>query len=682
MRFTRTTVSSLALGLLVAAFAERAEARITRIMIKSIEKPTFDGRAFGPGGSVGAYEKLRGVAFGEVDPADPGNALIVDLRLAPRTAAGKVAYSMDFFILKPVDLAKGNHKLFMEVNNRGRKLFGAFNLSGGDNNPTTAADAGGAFLMNQGYSLAWNGWDISAEPGGDRLTITVPVARNRDGSKIVGPSYEYLVFDNATTKSAPLSYAAASLDKSEATLTVRQHLTDPRTPVDSSGWEFANERSIRLLPAGTAFQQSAIYEFIFRAKNPLVAGLGFAATRDFVSFLRHAAADDFGNPNPLAGDVRLAHAFAISQPGRYLNDFVTLGFNEDERGRQVFDGVENWIAGGDGVALNFRFAQPARTERNRQNHLYPEANFPFAFPPTFDPLTGETDGRMVRCSEAHTCPKFLQVISANEYWVKAGSLAHTDARGRDLPDPEDVRFYLLSSVEHTVAGGPNSPGACQQLQNTTDPNPALRALFIALDEWVSLGVLPPMSEVPRASDEDVAVFSVAQPDGLGVVPQDELGWPDIPGVTYSGIITVRHLFDWGPLFKDGILTINPPDFSGPVYPSFVSKVDEDGNELAGVRLPPVAAPIATTSGWALRAPAFGGPDGCETSGQWIPFPATEAERDASGDPRASLEERYQDHQGYVSAVREAAEQLQERRLLLPDDVKRYIAAAEASNVLR
>jgi len=683
MRRTRTTVSSFALGLLVTAFAERAEARITKIMITSVERPTFGGTSFGTNGSGGAYEKLRGVAFGEVDPADRRNALIVDLRLAPRTATGKVGYSMDIFILKPMDLAKGNHKLFMEVNNRGGKLFGPFNLSGGGNNPTTAADAGGAFLMNQGYSMAWNGWDISAAPGNDRLTITVPVATNPDGSAITGPSYEYLVFDNATTKSAPLSYAAASLDKSKATLTVRQHLTDPRATIDSSGWEFVNERSIRLLPAGTAFQQSAINEFMFTAKNPLVAGLGFAATRDFVSFLKHATADDFGNPNPLAGDVRLAHAFTVSQPGRYLNDFVSLGFNEDERGRPVFDGVENWIAGGDGVALNFRFAQPGRTERNRQNHLYPEANFPFAFPRTFDPLTRETDGRIVRCSETRTCPKFLQVISANEYWVKAGSLAHTDARGRDLPDPEDVRFYLLSSVEHTVAGAaPNSRGVCQQFQNTTDPTPALRALFIALDEWVSYGIRPPKSKVPRASDEDTAVFSIPQPNGLGVVPQDELGWPNIPGVTYTGVITVRHLFDWGPLFKEGILTINPPDFSGPVYPSFVSRVDKDGNEVAGVRLPPVAAPIATTSGWALRAPAFGGPDGCESSGQWIPFAATKAERRASGDPRKSLEERYKNHEGYVRAVRKAAEKLEKRRLLLPDDVKRYIDAAEASDVLR
>jgi hypothetical protein len=673
--------SMSALALLVVIVPRRAEARITKIVITSVENPTFGGTAFGVNGSVGAYQKLRGVAFGEVDPVDARNAVLTDVELAPRSA-GKVTYSMDIYILRPINLSNGNRKLFFEVNNRGNKLFGPFNFSGGGNNPTTAADAGGALLMNQGYSLAWSGWDISAAPGGDRLTITVPVATNRDGSTITGPSYEYIVFDNATTTSYALAYAAATLDKSNATLTVRQHLTDARTSIASTGWEFVNERTIRLLPAGTAFQQSAIYELTYTAKNPLVAGLGFAATRDFVSFLRHASTDDFGNANPLAGHVDHVHAFAVSQPARYLNDFVTLGFNEDEGGNRVLDGVVNWIAGGSGSNENFRFAQPGRTERNRRDHLYPEANFPFAFNSVHDPLTGRTDGRGVQCAKSHTCPKFMQVISANEYWVKASSLAHTDARGHDLPDLHDTRSYLLSGVEHTLSGAaPNSRGVCQQFQNTTDPSPALRALFAALDEWVTWGINPPKSEVPRVSD-GTAAFSVPQLTGLAVVPRQDLGWRDIPGVTYSGLITARHLFNWGPLFSEGILTINPPDFSGPVYPSFVSKVDEDGNEIAGVRLPPVAAPIATTTGWALRAAAFGGPDGCESSGQWIPFAATKAQRVANGDRRKSVEERYKDHDGYVKAVAKAAKKLAKDRLLLSDDVQRYVDAAQASDVLR
>ena len=657
--------------------ASIAEARITKIEITSAESPTFGGTAFG---TVGAYEKLRGKAYGEVDPADRRNALITDIDLAP-TVGGKVQYSMDIYILKPINLGQGNNKLFMEVNNRGNKLF--YGLNGSPpataNNPTTATDAGDAFLMKQGYSLAWNGWDISAAPGNDRLTITVPVAT--DGGTITGPSYEYIVFDNSTTMTSTLAYAAATLDKSQATLTVRQHLTDAAVPIPATGWEYTSGAgtAIRLLPAGTPFQQSAIYEFSYTAKDPLVAGLGLAATRDFLSFLRYATADDFGHPNPLAGHVDHVYAFTVSQPARYVNDFQTLGFNEDEQGRRAIDGILNWIGAGTGVAINFRFAQTARTERNRQNHRYPEGNLPFAYPELTDPYTGKTGGRGVRCAETDTCPKALEVNSANEYWVKTGSLLHTDPTGKDLHhDPKNVRFYMLSSVEHTVSGSPPlSAGSCQQYRNPTDPNPALRALFVALDEWVVDDVKPPKSEVPG---KGTAVYSIPLSDGVGYIPQEALGFPDIPGVTYTGVVTVRHLFDFGPLFDNGIMTINPPDFSGPVYPSFVSKVDKDGNDIAGIRLPPVEVPIATTTGWALRATAFGGPDGCESFGQWIPFKKTKAERKAAGDPRHSLEERYKNHDDYVKEVRKAAEKLEKRRFLLPADVQRYIDQAQASNV--
>jgi hypothetical protein len=680
------TNTLLALAASTVLAAPIAEARITRIEITSVESPTFkdpsgSARTFG---AVGAYEKLRGKAYGEVDPRDKRNAVITDIELAPRNARGNVEYSMDIYILKPVSLRDGNRKLFMEVNNRGGKLFGAFNGSGGGNNPTTAVDAGDAFLMNQGYSLAWNGWDISATAGNNNLTITVPVAKNRDGSEITGPSYEYIVFDNPAT-SSPLAYAAAnSADKASARLTVRDHLRDTPVEIPASGWGYTSDAgtAIQLLPAKTPFKQSAIYEFSYIAKNPLVAGLGWAATRDFVSFLRHARADDYGNANPLADHAKHTYTFSVSQPARYLNDFETLGFNEDERGRRVIDGILNWIGAGNGIGLHVRFAQPGRTERNRQNHRYPEANFPFTYERLKDPFSHDKAGRGERCEKSETCAKSLQVNSANEYWVKTGSLLHTDPRGRDLEEaPDHVRFYLLSSVEHTVAGSAPTAGMCQQIRNINNPNPALRALFIALDQWVTGKRKPPRSQVPTRA---TAVYSIPLDNGIGFVPQAALGFPSIPGVTYSGLITVRHKFDFGPRYDDGIMDINPPDFSGPVYPSFVSKVDADGNDIAGIRLPPVSAPIATTTGWALRAVNFGGGpwDGCEASGQWIGFRSTRNERLATGDPRLSLEERYGTHQGYVNAVANAARALEARRFLLPADVQRYIDEAAASNVLR
>ena len=676
---------------LLAAMQGPALAHITRIVIAPVQSPTFAGTTFGPGGAVGAYEKWRGTAYGEIDPGDPHNSLVTDIGLAPLNAAGRVQYSMDVYILKPVDLSRSNGKLFFEVNNRGNKLFGSLNGSGGGNDPTTAADVGSGFLLNQGYVLAWSGWDPVAAPGGNRLTIQVPIAHYSGGAHITGTSYEYIEFDNATTTSAAISYPAVSTDTAQAHLTVKQHLTDVPVELPPTAWQFTSPTSIALLPAGTAFQQSAIYELTYTAQDPTVSGIGFAATRDFISFLRHARTDDYGNPNPLYGAIKETLGYTVSQPARYLNDFVWLGFNEDENRHIVFDGIENWIGAGDGVALNFRFSQDGRTERNRQHHLYPEGNFPFAFATTHDEITGKTDGRAHRCTRSGTCPKFLEVISANEYWVKAGSTVHTDTHGVDLLDDDEqedgktsevpeVRYYLLSGVEHTTSGAaPFARGVCQQYGNTTDPSPALRALLVDLDEWVALGHKPPRSAVPRMGEGN-AVYSVALGNGLGVVPQDALGWPDIPGVTYSGLITVRHHFNWGPEFDQGILSNDPPAFAGPVYPSFVSKVDEDGNEIAGVHLPPVAVPVATTTGWALRAPAFGGPDGCESSGQWIPFAATKAERLASGDPRLSLEERYATHDAYVARVAKAATDLQRRRLLLPADAQSYINAAQAAVV--
>ncbi len=655
------------------------QARIVRIEITSVQSPTFDGRLFG---AVGAYQKLRGRAYGELDPASPQNALITDIRLAPRNSRGMVEYATDIYILRPVDLPKGNHRLFVEVNNRGGKLFGGFNNSRGGNDPTTATDAGAAFLMNKGYTLVWNGWDPSVAAANNNLTISVPVAVQPDGSPVTGPSYEYIVFDNSTSLTYSLSYPASSTYQKQATLTVRDHLADTPTVVPAAGWEYVDARTIRLLPAGTPFRQSAIYEFAYTARNPMVAGIGFAATRDVVSFLRYAVADDFGHPNPLAGDVQFTFSFAVSQPARYLNDFQTLGFNADEQNRRVLDGIENWLGGGSGIGLNVRFAQPGRTERNRQNHLFPESVFPFAYPVTTDPFTGKTAGRLATCTATATCPKVLEINSANEYWVKAASLLHTDARGNDLPDPENVRFFLVSGAQHGTGDG-SKRGMCQQFQNPTNADPLLRALFVTLEDWVIKGTKPPDSAVPRRSAGN-AVLATGQPGfQTGLIPPSALGWPTIPDVRYTGAVTTRYQLDYGPSVAQGILSNYPPSVADrPMYVNFVSKVDADGNELAGIRLPGVAVPVATTTGWAIRAAGFGGDDGCEGSGQSIPFQKTRADRLSVNDPRRSLAERYQTHDGYVQAVRDAVQRLVNQRFLLEEDAALYNQSAQDSDVLK
>jgi len=652
-----------------------AEAHITKIVVTHLESPTFDGVSFG---EAGPYEKLRLRAFGEIDPTDPRNALIADIELAPRNARGMVEYAMDVVILKPIRLGNGNHRLLYYMNNRGNLdsplfpsigVLSVFNDGSGGNDPTTAAHAGNGFLMRQGYTIVSSGWDPGVAAGNNRLTIAVPVAVNAGGSPVVGPSLEEFVIDNASTVTAPLTYPAAALDKSQASLTVRVQYGDPPITIPATGWEYVGDRAIRLLPAGTPFTQGRLYELTYPAKDPLVAGLGFVATRDLAAFLRNADSDDVGTVNPLAGKIQRAYTFGISQPARYMRDFLHLGFNEDEQGKPVFDGILNWLGGGSGIFLNYRFAQPARTHRQHVGRWYPEREFPFANQVLFDPITGKTDGRLRRCLASNSCPRIFEVNSANEYWVKAGSLLHTDTLGNDLRDPRGVRHYLLSSHPHVASTG---LGICEQAGNPLVPNAGLRALLVALDDWVTRDEEPPASRVPRRRDGTLASST----------PQEQMGFPSIPGVTYNGLMTTGDLFDYGPLYDRGILTILPPLLLGSPYPAFVPTTDPDGNDLAGIRLPEIAAPLATYTGWGVRAAAFAGDDLCDAAGQRIGFPQTKAERLAAGDPRLSIEERYSTHEKYVKEVTRAAEHLFRRRLLLQEDAQRYVLAAEASSIGR
>jgi hypothetical protein len=669
---------ALAVAAAFALSAQLAEARITSVTwdpARSQAPSMFPGQSAAFGGlsfgTVGQYEKLRGTATGELDPNDPRNKVITDIELAPRNAAGMVTYSMDVFVLRPLNQANGNQRMLFDFNNRGQMRLGRLNNGTVTSDPVTAADAGDGYVMRHGFSVAGNGWDFGAS-GTANMKISVPRLTG-----LPGPSYEYLVFDNATTTAATLTFPANTLDKALARLTVRARLDDtPRTML-ASEWEYASSTQIRLLPAGTRFQQSAIYEFTYTARDPVVSGVGLAASRDWVSFLRHET--DLAK-NPLAGHVQHTYSYSISQPSRTLNDFVLFGFNEDLQGQRVLDGILSHTGGGSGDQINYRYGQTGRTERNRQNHLYPEGVFPFAHQTLTDPLSGKTTGRDDRCKASNTCPKRFEVNTSNEYWVKAGSLLHSDTHGKHLKEPHDVRYYLMSGQSHGV-GDVTDRGVCREFTNGVSPYPAHRALLLALDRWVSDGVKPPKSEIPHGGDR---AWAVPRPGSqVGVVPQDELGWPSIPGVLYTGVITTRYFLDFGGSLDDGIITNYPPSVVGrPSYRIFVSKVDEDGNEMAGVQMPGVAAPTATTTGWALRADQFGGPDGCESDGQNIPFARTKAERKANGDPRKSLEERYKDHDGYVKAVAKAARKLRKDGFLVEEDVRRFVDEAEASDVLR
>jgi len=691
MKPVRRTNIALALAAGAMLAASPAGARITKVVVDTAlsQTPTFGGYSW-PG--VGQYEKMVGKAFGEVNPHDRQNREIVDIEFAPRNARGNVEYSFNFYILKPIDLSKGAGKMMYEPPNRGGKTWSALGrVTGGGDDPGSITDPAvlaNAFLMPRGYTISWSGWEDLGTLDTFNASANFPVARfaptaaNPTGT-ITGPSYEYIVVGSAAA-SAALTFAAATLDKTKATLTHRVHLNDAPQIIPASGWNYnADGTAISLV--GGSFVANDIYEFAYTAKDPKVSGLGFAAVRDWMEFLRYERRDDYGNANPLARHIKRVYTEISSQPGRLLNDFRHLGFNETESGRKAFDGHMQWIAAGNGINMNYRFSQSGRTERNRQNHLYIEGRFPFANVRTFDPITRKSDSRYASCEKTDTCPLGMEIYSANEYWVKAASLLHTTPDGsRDLPDSKFTRNYFMSSMRHGTAASPGGPGTlpgrgvCQQADNPLNSAPVQRALFIALDEWATEGRKPPKSRVPKLEDGTL----------VPPLPQSGMGFPNIPSpfadtpgplVTYTGLKTTRYHFDYGlNFYETGIATINPPTFpfttpsyqddprNGPIYPSFIPKTDSDGNDIAGVRLADVTVPLATYTGWALRRGAQAS-DGCEAAGQFIPFAMTDAERDAKGDPRPSVAARYPTFAAYHGQVRAALNDMVEDRLLLCED---------------
>jgi hypothetical protein len=450
--------------------------------------------------------------------------------------------------------------------------------------------------------------------------------------------------------------------------------------VPSSGWDYVDAKlnAVKLTSGNFggpgSFGPTALYEFTYEAKDPVVAGLGFAAIRDLAAFLRTAKADDGGTPNPVAGDVQYVYSFCSSQPCRTMHDFVQLGFNEAEHTAtaraQAFDGVLNWKAGGSGMFMNYRFSQPVRTHRHHIARWTPEYQFPFSDVKVTDTVTGKTDYRLRRCEDTGTCPKVFEANSSNEYWAKASSMMQTDSEGRDLDltAAANVRYYLMASMPH---GSGNGPGICAQPRNPMLPNAVLRALLTDLDAWATAGAAPPANQMPRVADGTL----------VPPLPQEgfasDYGFPRIPGVVYNGAHHTGDLWDFGPDFDKGFVSVLPPKRIGTPYPVFVPKSDADGNDVAGIRIPDVAVPVATYTGWALRADGL---DGCDANGQKIAFAKTKAARLAAGDPRPSLEERYGDHATYVERVRGVARALKDQRFMLDEDVAAAVAAADAASV--
>ncbi|MCX7428058.1 MAG: alpha/beta hydrolase domain-containing protein [Planctomycetia bacterium] len=655
----------------VSLFGGRAGlAEVVRLEIQHRE-PFAEGHCFG---HAGAYEKIVGRLHLEVDPNDPANERVVDLKLAPRNAGGKVEFWTDFFLLAPADPKRGNRRLIHGVNNRGNKLMlGALNGRGG-NNPSTLADAGNGFLMREGYSILWCGWNGDILPGGDRLLIHLPVA-SENGKSITGKIYTEICVD-AKCLSQPLCpansdpYPAVSLDNGDAQLTARPTRAHAAIEVPRDQWSFARWEDGKAVPdpkhiyLKEGFQPGWLYELVYVGKDPRVTGLGLAAVRDVVSFFRYEAADAAGNANPLAGAVDRAYVFGISQSGRFIHHFIYEGFNVDPRRRAVFDAAMPHVAGGGRGSFNHRFAQTTRYGSQHEENGFPCDMFPFTSAPEKDPVTGEEGDTLSYARSRGPVPKMFFTQTSAEYWCRAASLLHTDVAGaRDIALDPDVRIYFIAGAQHVVSS--SDRGIHKYPHNTLDHTPALRALLVALDRWASAGEAPPESRYPRIADGTLVDLATYRRT-----------FPPMAGVQLPEGYRVPARLDFGPRWaSEGIADHAPPRFGEPYRP-LLPAVDADGNAVAGIRLPEVAVPLATYTGWNLRDAACGA-EGmlARFHGSLFPLSRTPDERRQTADRRPSILERYPRREDYVAKVAAAAVELKRERFLLDEDVVRIVEAA-------
>ena len=629
-------------------------AGVVRVEIKS-HGDVLEGRAFG---SAGPYEKLVGRVYFEVDPANPINRIITDLDKAPRNAAGKVEFSSDLYILRPKDPDRGNGTALYEVSNRGGKgMLSFFNRARGSLDPASAEEFGDGFLLNQGYTLVWLGWqwDPPQRPGLMRL-----YAPRAPGLK--GPvRSDFVLTEKATSHMLSdrehIPYLVADPNDPSAILTVRAKVDDPRRTIPRAQWKFSADRGSVEMASG--FEPYRIYEVVYTSEDPVLAGLGSAAVRDFFSHVKR-----FAEGSPIIS-VRRAYAFGVSQSGRFLRTYLYYGFNQDEKGLPVFDGVMPHVAGGGRGSFNVRYAQPSRDGHPWINFFYPSDIFPFTDEEQTDPDTGWTDGLLLVANKSKTAPRIFYTNSSYEYWGRAASLIHTSADGRaDAKLPDNVRIYQFSGGQHGPAGFPPTRGSGRNLSSPNDYKWSMRALLVAMDHWVKDGVAPPASIYPRIAGDTLVKPEVVQ-------------FPKIPGIEFPKIWHLAYRADYGPDFKTkGIVTNEPPKMAGKPYPIMVSQVDADGNETGGLRMPEVAVPLATYTGW-NQFNGKAGPAGELTGGQgsFIPFARTKAEREKKGDPRRSIEERYKDRDEYLAKVSAAATKLIEQGYLLPDDMPRIMKEA-------
>ena len=641
-------------ALALVTLAASVEARLTRFVIEKREPS-------------GQFEMLSGRFYGELNPKDSHNAIITDIQSAPRNARGMVEYSATFSMAKPADMSTASGVLIYSVTNRG-------------SGAATASAAGHVSVVS-----GWQG-DVVARAGVQ--TIEVPVAKDLTGPVLAR-------FINMPAKANTLSLTTAvsglvyqrplTLDSSKATLNRRASEDGEVMPIASGDWAFADCATVPFpgtpdaskICAKGGFDPAYLYELVFTAKDPLVMGIGYAATRDLNSFLRYADKDDAGTANPVAKKIQWVVSQGNSQSGNFIRSYIHLGFNQDEAGRIVWDGANPHIAGRQ-LALNYRFAVGGGIA----NPYEPGSEAVLWWNDYADKTRHRaTAGMLDRCRATKTCPKIFETFGTLEFWElrMSPNLIGTDAKA-DIPIPDNVRRYYFPGTTHGGGRGgfstaaPAVPNGCVLPANPNPESDTTRALMVDLVEWVTKGTAPPASRYPLLSHGDLVKATAAA-----------TGFPTIPGVpSPDGLVNSQLDYDFGPEFKyndlSGVITKWPPAIKQ-VIPTLVPRVNKDGNDEVGVPSVLHQAPLGTYVGWNVTAAGFNKGRICGLNGAVIPFAKTKAERVASGDPRPSLEERYGSHDAYVAAVKAAAANAVNERFLLPEDADRLVAQAVASDVL-
>lgn len=664
------------MGLALVVACGAASAAVDHIDITS-RTSVMGGRAFGV---AGPFEKIVGRVYFKVKPGEPHNRVIVDLDKAEKSADGDVVFSSDFWLLHPLDPDKANGGLLLEIPNRGHKnLLADINGAVPSADPTKEKEYGDRWLLRQGYTFAVLGWqwDLAEAPGIMRLSA--PVAHEADGKPITGLLRDDFTLPTKTT-SLPLGhillgsvggveYPVSNPDDPRNVLTVRDGPTAERQIIPREEWSFAREenyteagkRGRRTVPDTNhillkkGFEPGKLYELVYVVQDPVVAGLGLAAVRDFVSYLKN-------DKNDIA-TVSRAYAIGISQSGRFLRHFLYQNFNADEQGRQVFDGITAIVAGAGRGSFNHRFAQPSRDAAPLSAVFYPTDLFPFTDLPERDPVTGEKAGLLDAAQAAHVVPKIFYVNTSYEYWGRAASLIHTTPDGtKDADLAPNTRIYFFAGLEHfpgRFPPGPRGSGIADlQGQYPANPNPdrwLKRALIMNMNGWVRDGVEPPPSKYPKISDGTLVALN-------------QVKFPEIPETHFPTEASVAWRLDFGSSWKDGIISTQPPKV-GAEFPVLLPQVDADGNELAGVHIPEMTVPLATYTGWNYRAPTIGAPDRrLPFIGSYFPFRTTPEEREKSGDPRKSIGERYESEEAYVTQFRDAASALMAAHWMIREDL--------------